>query len=96
MVYIDPETSNSAAIFVSAKTAQLEGGEIRQDNGSAVRSGVLRIKWKASKCGPSSADVYALAWLRVDVSGLRNIRQIAAKARGIGDKADCSGRGSYP
>jgi hypothetical protein len=41
LVYIDPATNNPAGIFVSAKTAQLEGGEIRLDNGSAVGSGVL-------------------------------------------------------
>jgi len=41
LIYMDPETSNPAALFVSAKTAKLEAGEVRLDNGSVVRSGVL-------------------------------------------------------
>jgi hypothetical protein len=41
LIYIDPESNNPAALFVSAKTAKLEGGEIRLDNGSVLRSGVL-------------------------------------------------------
>jgi hypothetical protein len=41
LIYIDPETSNPAAIFVNAKTANIEGGEVRLSGGSVVRSGVL-------------------------------------------------------
>jgi hypothetical protein len=41
LIYIDPETSNPAAMFVNAKTAKLDGSEIRLDNGSVVCSGVL-------------------------------------------------------
>ena len=41
LIYIDPETSNPAAMVVNAKTAKLDGSEIRLDNGSVVCSGVL-------------------------------------------------------
>ena len=41
LVYVDPETNNPAALFVNAKTAKIEGGEVHLDNGSVVRSGVL-------------------------------------------------------
>ena len=41
LIYIDPETNNPVALFVNAKTAKLEGGDVRLDNGSVVRSGVL-------------------------------------------------------
>jgi len=41
LIYIDPETSNPAALFVNAKTACFEGNEVRLDNGDVVRSGVL-------------------------------------------------------
>jgi hypothetical protein len=41
LIYIDPETNNPAAIFVNAKTAKIEGSEVRLDSGSTVRSGVL-------------------------------------------------------
>jgi hypothetical protein len=41
LIYIDPETNNPVALFVKAKTAKLEGEEVRLDNGSVVRSGVL-------------------------------------------------------
>jgi hypothetical protein len=41
LIYIDPETNNPAAIFVNAKTAKIEGADVRLDSGSIVRSGVL-------------------------------------------------------
>jgi hypothetical protein len=41
LIYIDPETSNPAALFVNTKAATLEGGQVRLDNGSVVRAGVL-------------------------------------------------------
>jgi len=41
LIYIDPETSNPAALFVNAKTARFEGNDVRLDNGDVVRSGVL-------------------------------------------------------
>jgi hypothetical protein len=41
LIYVDPETNNPAALFVNAKTAKLEGGEVSLDNGSVVRLGVL-------------------------------------------------------
>lgn len=41
LIYIDPETSNPAAMFVNAKTAKLDGAEVHLDSGSIVRSGIL-------------------------------------------------------
>lgn len=41
LVYVDPETAIPAALFVDATAVHLEEGEIRLDNGSFVRSGVL-------------------------------------------------------
>jgi hypothetical protein len=41
LIYIDPETNNPAALFVNAKQAKVEGSEVRLDNGSVVRAGVL-------------------------------------------------------
>jgi Protein of unknown function (DUF3179) len=41
LIYIDPETNNPAALFVNAKTAKLESGDVRLDTGAVVRSGVL-------------------------------------------------------
>ena len=41
LIYIEPETSTLAAIFVDAKSATLEGKDVRLDNGKVVRSGVL-------------------------------------------------------
>ncbi len=41
LIYIDPETSNPAALFVNAKTAKLQNGEVRLDTGAVLRSGVL-------------------------------------------------------
>jgi hypothetical protein len=41
LVYIDPETNNPAALFVNSKTARMEANEVRLDNGSVLRSGVL-------------------------------------------------------
>ena len=74
LVNIDPETNNPATIFVNAKTAQLGGGEIRLDDGSAVRSDVLTDQSRKPANADRPQQVFTLAWLRVDVSGLRNIR----------------------
>jgi hypothetical protein len=41
LIYIDPETSNPAAMFVDANTAKMEGADIRLDDHWVVRSGVL-------------------------------------------------------
>jgi len=41
LIYMDPDTNTPAALFVNARTAKLEGGDVRLDNGSIVRSGVL-------------------------------------------------------
>jgi len=41
LIYIDPETNNPAAMFVSAVRAKMEDKDIRLDNGAAVRSGVM-------------------------------------------------------
>jgi hypothetical protein len=41
LIYIDPETNNPAAMFVDASTARFERDDIRLDNGTVVRSGVL-------------------------------------------------------
>jgi hypothetical protein len=41
LIYVEPETSTPAAIFVGAKSARMDGREVRLDNGSIVRMGVL-------------------------------------------------------
>jgi hypothetical protein len=41
LIYIEPESSTPYALFVTAKTAKLQGKEIRLDDGGVVRSGVL-------------------------------------------------------
>jgi len=41
LIYIDPETNTPAAMFVNASWARMQNSEVRLDNGSAVRSGVL-------------------------------------------------------
>jgi hypothetical protein len=41
LIYIEPETATPAALFVDSKTAQLQGKEVRLDNGAAIRSGIL-------------------------------------------------------
>jgi len=41
LIYIDPETNNPAALFVNAENAKVEGTEVRLDNGSVVRAGML-------------------------------------------------------
>ncbi len=41
LVYIDPESATPAALFVDANEAKFQRNEIRLDNGTTVRSGVL-------------------------------------------------------
>jgi hypothetical protein len=41
LIYIEPETSVPAALFVSATTASRDGRDVRLDNGQVVRMGVL-------------------------------------------------------
>jgi hypothetical protein len=41
LVYIEPETSAPAAMFVSARGAKLDGRDVRLDSGGIVRMGVL-------------------------------------------------------
>lgn len=41
LIYIEPESGTPAALFVSSKTAKLQGNEVRLDNGAVVRSGML-------------------------------------------------------
>lgn len=41
LIYIDSETNNPAAMFVSAARAKMQDKEILLDNGAVVRSGVL-------------------------------------------------------
>ena len=41
LIYIEPETSTPAAMFVDANSARLEGTDVRLDTGTVVRSGVL-------------------------------------------------------
>jgi hypothetical protein len=41
LIYIDPETSSPAAIFVDGQKAERKQNDIRLDNGAVVRSGVL-------------------------------------------------------
>jgi Protein of unknown function (DUF3179) len=41
LVYVEPETSTPAAIFVTATTARIDGNDVRLDDGTVVRAGVL-------------------------------------------------------
>jgi hypothetical protein len=41
LIYIDPETSAPAAVFVNTKNATIEGKDVRLDDGAVIRSGVL-------------------------------------------------------
>jgi hypothetical protein len=41
LVYVEPETSTPAAMFVRAKGAAMDGREVRLDDGSIVRMGIL-------------------------------------------------------
>ncbi len=41
LIYIDPDTSTPAALFVESKTAKLQGNDIHIDNGGVIRSGRL-------------------------------------------------------
>jgi len=41
LIYIDPETYTPAAMFVNASSAKVEDNEVRLNNRSVVRSGVL-------------------------------------------------------
>jgi hypothetical protein len=41
LIYIDSETNTPAALFVNASSAEMQDNEVRLDNRSAVRSGVL-------------------------------------------------------
>lgn len=41
LIYIDPDTSTPAALFVDSNTAKLQGNEIHLDNGVVIRSGLL-------------------------------------------------------
>ena len=41
LIYIAAETATPAAIFVDAKSATLQGKEVRLDNGTVVRAGLL-------------------------------------------------------
>jgi hypothetical protein len=41
LVYFDPETATPAAMFVRSKAAAMDGKDVRLDNGSIVRMGVL-------------------------------------------------------
>jgi hypothetical protein len=41
LVYVEPETAAPAAMFVRAKRATMDGRDVRLDNGSIVRMGVL-------------------------------------------------------
>lgn len=41
LIYIEPETSTPAAMFVDANSARLEGTDVRLDNSAVVRSGML-------------------------------------------------------
>jgi len=42
LIYIEPDTSVPAALFVNAKRASLRAGDVRLDDGTVVRKGVLR------------------------------------------------------
>ena len=41
LIYIEPETATPAAMFVGARSATMDGRDVRLDNGSFVRMGVL-------------------------------------------------------
>lgn len=41
LIYIDPETNNPAAVFVNASAAQFAGSNVRLDDGTVLRAGVL-------------------------------------------------------
>ena len=41
LIYIEPETSVPSAMFVSARNARMDGRDVRLDDGSIVRMGVL-------------------------------------------------------
>ena len=41
LIYVDPETYTPAAMFVNASSAKMQDNEVRLDNRSVVRSGVL-------------------------------------------------------
>ena len=41
LVYVEPETATPAAMFVRSKAATMDGREVRLDDGSIVRMGVL-------------------------------------------------------
>ena len=41
LVYVEPETATPAAMFVRAKSATMDGRDVRLDDGSIVRMGVL-------------------------------------------------------
>ncbi len=41
LVYVDPDTNTPAALFVEARSAKVDGQQIRLDTGAVVRSGVL-------------------------------------------------------
>jgi hypothetical protein len=41
LVYLEPETLTPAAVFVDAMTATLDGKDVRLDDGTVVRAGVL-------------------------------------------------------
>jgi hypothetical protein len=41
LVYVEPETATPAAMFVSAKRATIDGKQVRLDDGTVVRAGVL-------------------------------------------------------
>ena len=40
-MYIDPESSKPAAVFVEARSTKSVGADVRLDDGSIVRSGAL-------------------------------------------------------
>ena len=41
LIYVEPETAAPSAMFVSAKSARMDGRDVRLDTGSIVRMGVL-------------------------------------------------------
>jgi hypothetical protein len=41
LVYVDPETATPSAIFVNGQNATMNGRDVRLDDGSVVRTGVL-------------------------------------------------------
>jgi hypothetical protein len=42
VVYLDPQTSTPAALFVDSTRARLDGSVVRLDNGLTVRNGILK------------------------------------------------------